>query len=80
MTTTIAPAAAPAGVVPAPALPSEAAGFVISGYDDAEPPGAIRLRLASLGIDFCAPDFPARFIDFCEDNDLYEMEVNEAGE
>ena len=46
----------------------------------AEPPGAIRLRLAALGIDFRAADFPARFIDFCVDNDDYEMEINEAGE
>lgn len=48
--------------------------------DGAEPPGAIRLRLAALGIDFRAADFPARFIDFCVDNDDYEMEINEAGE
>ena len=32
----------------------------------AEPPGAIRLCLDALGIDFRAADFPARFIDFCE--------------
>ena len=31
----------------------------------AEPPGAIRLCLAPLGINFRDPDFPARFIDFC---------------
>ena len=48
--------------------------------DGAEPPGSIRLRLAALGIDFRAADFPARFIDFCVENDNYEMEVNEAGE
>ena len=46
----------------------------------AEPPGAIRLRLDALGVDFRAADFPARFIDFCVDNDDYEMEINEAGE
>ncbi len=46
----------------------------------ADPPGAIRLCLAPLGINFRDPDFPARFIDFCAENDLYEMEVNEAGE
>ena len=46
----------------------------------AEPPAAIRLCLAPLGINFRDPDFPARFIDFCAENDLYEMEVNEAGE
>ena len=48
--------------------------------DGAEPPGAIRLRLAALGIDFRATDFPARFIEFCVENDDYEMEINEAGE
>ena len=47
---------------------------------DAEPPGAIRLRLDALGIDFRAADFPTRFVDFCEENDDYEMEINEAGE
>ena len=46
----------------------------------AEPDGTIRLRLAPLGIDHRAPDFPARFIAFCEQNDLYEMEVNADGE
>ena len=55
--------------------------FPTAGYDDgAEPPGAIRLQLAALGINFRAADFPARFIDFCVDNDDYEMEINEAGE
>ncbi len=42
--------------------------------------GTIRLKLAPLGIDHRAADFPARFIEFCEQNDLYEMEVNAAGE
>ena len=45
-----------------------------------EPDGIIRLKLAPLGIDHRAADFPARFIEFCEQNDLYEMEVNAAGE
>ena len=42
--------------------------------------GTVRLRLAALGIDHRAADFPARFIEFCEQNELYEMEVNAAGE
>ena len=46
----------------------------------AEPDGTIRLRLAPLGIDHRAPDFPSLFTAFCEQNDLYEMEVNAAGE
>ena len=46
----------------------------------AEPPGAIILRLDALGIDFRAADFPTRFIKFCDENDDYEMEINEAGE
>ena len=46
----------------------------------AEPDGTIRLRLAPLGIDHRAPDFPTRFTAFCEQNDLYEMEVNADGE
>ena len=45
-----------------------------------EPPGTIRLKLASLGVDHRASDFPARFIEFCEQNDLYEIEVNAAGD
>ena len=44
------------------------------------PDGAIVLRLAALGIDHRAADFPARFIEFCEQNDLYEMEVTAEGE
>ena len=56
--------------------PSPAAA-VVGG---AEPGGAVRLRLAALGIDFRASDFPARFVELCADNDLYELEVNEAGE
>ena len=46
----------------------------------ADPSGAIRLCLVPLGIDWRDPDFPARFIDFCAENDLYDVEVNEAGE
>ena len=46
----------------------------------AEPAGTIRLKLAALGIDHRASDFPVQFIEFCEQNDLYEMEVNAAGE
>ena len=44
------------------------------------PDGAVVLRLAPLGIDHRAEDFPDRFIAFCEQNDLYEMEVNAEGE
>jgi hypothetical protein len=50
------------------------------GIETAEPLGTIRLKLAPLGIDHRADDFPTRFIEFCEQNDLYEMEVNAAGE
>ena len=46
----------------------------------AEPKGTIRLKLASLGIDHRAADFPVQFIEFCEQNNLYEMEVNAEGE
>ena len=46
----------------------------------AEPQGTIRLKLAALGVDHLAPDFPVRFIEFCEQNDLYEMEYNAQGE
>ena len=46
----------------------------------AEPAGTIRLSLAALGIDHKAPGFPARFIAFCQQNNLYEMEVNAKGE
>ena len=44
------------------------------------PDGAIVLRLEALGIDYRAADFPERFITFCEQNDLYEMEVTADGE
>ena len=42
--------------------------------------GSVVLRLDALGFDFRAADFPTRFIEFCEANDEYDMEVNEAGE
>ena len=58
------------------ALPQTATAVVAP----AEPPGAVRLHLSALGIDFQDAGFPTRFIDFCADNDLYEMEINEAGE
>ena len=63
-----------------PKAPSAAARPDAIADDAAEPSGVIRLRLTALGVDYRADDFPARFIDFCEENDLYEMEVNEAGE
>ena len=44
------------------------------------PDGAVVLRLSALGIDHRAADFPARFIEFCSQNDLYEMEVTAEGE
>lgn len=44
------------------------------------PDGAIVLRLEALGIDHRAAEFPERFIEFCEQNDLYEMEVTAEGE
>ena len=61
---------------PKPAIESVA---TTSG-SDVERTGAICLRLESLGIDHQADDFPAQFIEFCEQNDLYEMEVNADGE
>ena len=42
--------------------------------------GSVVLRLDALGLDLHAADFPTQFIAFCESNDDYEMEVNEAGE
>ena len=47
---------------------------------EAERAGSAVLRLDALGFDFRAADFPTRFIEFCEVNDDYEMEINEAGE
>ncbi len=44
------------------------------------PEGTIVLRLAALGVDHRSVDFPERFIAFCEQNDLYEMEVTAEGE
>ena len=60
---------------PKPTVASPSAGVPV-----AEPAGTIRLDLSALGIDHRAADFPARFIEFCEQNDLYEMEVNAAGD
>ena len=64
----------------APKIPPSPAQATTTGDESAEPPDAIRLRLDALGVDFRANDFPTRFIEFCEANDHYEMEVNEAGE
>ena len=44
------------------------------------PEGTIVLRLAALGVDHRSADFPERFITFCEQNDLYEMEVTAEGD
>ena len=63
-----------------PKAPQPASRPGAGGDADAEPTGSVRLRLAALGVDFRAADFPTRFIDFCEANDDYEMEVNETGE
>ena len=53
----------------------------LSGADThGERSGSVVLSLDALGIDFHAADFPAQFIEFCEANDDYEMEVNEAGD
>ncbi len=60
---------------PKPTVAAPAAGVPM-----AEPAGTIRLDLSALGIDHRAADFPVRFIEFCERNNLYEMEVNAAGE
>ena len=80
MTTLTVPetvAAAPAEIQPDRAAPP---GPISAEPEKAEPEGTIRLRLAPLGIDHRAPDFPTRFTAFCEQNDLYEMEVNTDGE
>ena len=42
--------------------------------------GTVRLKLAALGVDTRAAEFPARFVEFCEQNELYQMEVNAAGD
>jgi Uma2 family endonuclease len=55
-------------------------GATPSGSDNEERTGAILLRVSGLGVDHRNPDFPRRFIEFCEQNDVYEMEVNAAGE
>ncbi|MCY4417298.1 MAG: Uma2 family endonuclease [Chloroflexi bacterium] len=44
------------------------------------PADGIVLRLEALGIDHRAADFPERFVTFCEQNDLYEMEVTAEGD
>ncbi|MCY4559871.1 MAG: Uma2 family endonuclease [Chloroflexi bacterium] len=51
-----------------------------AGVRVSEPAGTVRLDLSALGVDHRAADFPARFIEFCEQNNLYEMEVNAAGD
>ena len=63
-----------------PQLPAASASKVMADVVIAEPAGTIRLKLAALGIDHRAADFPVRFIEFCEQNDLYDMEVNAQGE
>ncbi len=50
------------------------------GGEAAERTGTVRLKLAALGIDHRADNFPERFIEFCEQNDLYEMEVSANGD
>ena len=60
---------------PEPIVASPTAGVRVT-----EPAGTIRLDLSALGVDHRAADFPARFIEFCERNNLYEMEVNAAGD
>ena len=80
MTTLTVPetvAAAPAETKPAIAAPSRP---VSAEPERADADGIVRLHLAPLGIDHRAPDFPSLFIAFCEQNDLYEMEVNADGE
>ena len=61
-----------------PTEPAVAAQIIAD--EGAEPVGSVVLRLDALGLDFRATDFPTRFIEFCEANDDYDMEVNEAGE
>ncbi len=60
--------------------PQPVADALTASAEESERTGAICLRLDSLGIDHRAADFPTRFIEFCEQNDLYEMEVNADGE
>ena len=60
--------------------PKPIAASPTAGVRVADPAGTIRLDLSALGIDHRAADFPARFIEFCEQNNLYEMEVNAAGD
>ena len=44
------------------------------------PAAPVVLCLAALGIDHRADDFPARFTEFCAQNESYQMEVNAEGE
>ncbi len=60
-----------------PSVAGQSAAVVAASVERA---GSIVLRLDALGLDFRAADFPTRFIEFCEANDDYEMEINEAGE
>jgi hypothetical protein len=62
--------------------PKEPPAWPDTGDDVAigERAGSVALRLDALGFDFRAADFPTKFIEFCEANDDYEMEVNEAGD
>ena len=79
MTTLTVPetAAAPAEIKPAIPAPPDP---ISAAPESANAERTIRLLLAPLGIDHRAPDFPSRFSAFCEQNDLYEMEVNADGE
>ena len=44
------------------------------------PAAPVVLCLAALGINHRADDFPARFTEFCAQNESYQMEVNAKGE
>ena len=80
VTTSIKPGTAPPQADD-DAIAVSPATVALSDADTAsDPSSAIRLCLAPLGIDWRDPDFLARFIDFCAENDLYDVEVNEAGE
>ena len=45
-----------------------------------DPAAPVALCLAALGIDHQSDDFPARFTEFCAQNESYQMEVNAKGE
>ena len=54
-----------------------AAALTTAAPDNADavlPYGTICLQLGALGVDQRGPDFPACFIEFCEKNDLYEID------